>query len=86
MQRTSREPVSTKVDYSPLLRAIMYLDEVLKRGVVIGVYEDSREVSDEDIKRALTNVNSLLAGTRDEIDKLARSLARAQAPGSTLLQ
>ena len=85
-KRTERAPAE-KIDFSPLLRAIMYLDEALKRGVVIGVYEDSREVSDEDVSKALLNVNSKMAETRSELERLARALTRVQqAPGSLTLQ
>jgi len=85
MQRTSRHPPDAQPDYSPLIRAIQYLDGALQRGIVIGVYQDSREVSDEDIAAALIRVNNLLAATRDEIEKTTRSLARL-GPGSTILQ
>lgn len=78
---------SGQPDYSPLLRAIMYLDEALKRGVVIGVYEDSKEVSDEDVRKALIGVNQLLAETTANMEKLSRSIVRVtHQPGSIILQ
>jgi hypothetical protein len=73
-------------DYSALIRAIQYLDEVLKRGVVVGVYEDSMEVSDEDIKRALVSVNSHLDNATAAMEKAARSITRAVHPNILTLQ
>jgi lauroyl/myristoyl acyltransferase len=85
MKRTVRGEAAP--DYSPLLRAIMYLDEALKRGVVIGVYEDSKEVSDEDVRKALIGVNALMAQTTAEMEKLSRAIVRVtHQPGSLILQ
>jgi hypothetical protein len=88
MKRTEHKvAVEKPPDYSPLLRAIMYLDEALKRGVVVGVYQDSLEVSDEDIRKALVQVNSLMAETSRGMEQLARAITRAtQLPGSPVLQ
>jgi hypothetical protein len=72
-------------DYSPLIRSIQYLDEVLKRGVVIGVYEDSMEVSDEDVKKALVSVTAHLDNCKVAMEQTLRSIARVQ-PGSIILQ
>jgi len=80
MQATGERP-----DYSPLIRAIQYLDEVLKRGVVIGVYEDSLEVSDEDVKRALIAVTAQMDNCTVAMEKTMRSIARIQ-PSSIILQ
>jgi hypothetical protein len=88
VKRTERgPPPSEKIDYSPLIRSIQYLDEVLKRGVVIGVYEDSMEVSDEDVKRALVNVTAHLDNCKVAIDQTLRSVARvSHIPGTAILQ
>lgn len=75
MKRTERDTAPT--DYSALIRCIQYLDAVLKRGVVVGVYEDSMEVSDEDIKKALTSVNTHLDNCTAAIEKTARAITRA---------
>jgi hypothetical protein len=83
-RRTSRDPGT--LDVSPLIRTIQYLDEVLKRGVVIGVYEDSKEVSDEDIHKALTAVRCAIGAVRTDMEMTLRSVARAtgqhEAPGA----
>lgn len=74
-------------DYSPLLRALMYLDECLKRGVVVGIFEGSMEVSDEDLERAMRNVRHQLELTTESMERCARALTRAtQLPGAPLLQ
>lgn len=82
MKRTERP-----FDYAPLIGAVRSLDEALRRGVVIGVYEGSMEVSDEDIAKALVHVNGLLAETARLIDVNARALARTlPLPGAPVLQ
>lgn len=88
MERSKRDPGKPeKPDYSPLIRAVMYLDECLKRGVVIGVYEDSMTVSDEDVQKALTNVRRQIDATITDMERLARAVTRAQQlPGSPILQ
>jgi hypothetical protein len=75
-----------RIDFSNLVQAIHHLDECLKRGVAIGVYEDSLEVSDEDIKKALVNVRAQLDNTIETMEKLARVITRMQAPSSLILQ
>ncbi len=87
MKRTEHK-VDEPFDLSAVIRVVQYLDETLKRGVVIGVYEDSMEVSDEDIRKALLKVNSAIEVTVSHMEKLARSIARfhGQHPGSPLLQ
>lgn len=84
MKRTDRGV--DKPDYSALIRCIQYLDEVLKRGVVVGVYEDSMEVSDEDIKKALRSVNGELDNCTQAMEKAARSITRAVHPNILTLQ
>lgn len=84
MKRTDRG--ADKPDYSALIRCIQYLDEVLKRGVVVGVYEDSMEVSDEDIKKALLSVNNHLDNCTAAMERAARSITRAQHPSILTLQ
>lgn len=87
MKRT--EHPTAPLDTSALIRSIQYLDEVLKRGLVIGIYvEGSLEVTDEDIAKAIVHVNGLLAETARLIDVNARALTRAspQMPGSPSLQ
>lgn len=83
-RRTSRDP--STLDVSPLIRTIQYLDEVLKRGVVIGIYEDSKEVSDEDIHKALTAVRCAIGAVRTDMEMTLRSVARVtgqhEAPGA----
>jgi hypothetical protein len=88
VKRTERGgPLVEKPDYSPLLRAIMYLDEALKRGVVVGVYENSMEVSDHDIEKALKNVRHQMDLTIETMERTARAVSRVTAlPGSALLQ
>jgi hypothetical protein len=87
MTKRTQRGVDPPPDHSALLRALMYLDEALKRGVVIGVYENSLEVSDEDIRKALIHVNELLAETTRAMEMLARTITRAsQQPGSLILQ
>jgi hypothetical protein len=88
MQRSTREvKPEPPADFSPLIRACMYLDECLKRGVVVGVYEDSLEVSDEDIRKALANVQAQIANVREDMERLARTITRVtQVPGSRALQ
>jgi hypothetical protein len=86
MKRTERTVVIPKeADYGPLIRAVMFLDGALQKGVVIGVYPDSMEVSDEDVVKALKRVNELIRETTEELDKLVRALSRTQ-PGSLALQ
>jgi hypothetical protein len=84
MKRTTRD--ANVLDVSPLIRTIQYLDEVLKRGVVIGVYEDSKEVSDEDIHKALTRVRASMAECVVDMERAMRSVARIsgvhEAPGA----
>ena len=86
MKRTEHPPEA--FDLSAVIRVVQYLDEVLKRGVVIGVYEDSLEVSDEDVRKALVNVNAGIQSTIDHMERLARSITRfqGQQPGSPSLQ
>jgi hypothetical protein len=84
MKRAMAPP--QRIDFSNLINAIMLLDECLKRGVVLGVYEDSLEVSDEDIKQALTSVRAQLDNTIETMEKLARVMTRMQAPSSLILQ
>lgn len=83
-RRTSRDPNS--LDVSPLIRTIQYLDEVLKRGVVIGIFEGSMEVSDEDILKALTAVRAEMRKTTDVMELSMRAIARVsgvhEAPGA----
>jgi hypothetical protein len=87
MQRSRREAAPDKLDVAPLIRTVQYLDAVLKRGVVVGVYEDSKEVSDEDITKALTETRRQIGMTIDELERLARCITRIQhAPGSPALQ
>ncbi len=87
MKRTEHK-VDEPFDLSAVIRVVQYLDETLKRGVVIGVYENSMEVSDEDIRKALLKVNSAIEVTVSHMEKLARSIARFQGqhPGSPSLQ
>jgi hypothetical protein len=88
VKRTERTVAAPeKIDYSPLIRSIQYLDEVLKRGVAIGVYEDSMEVSDEDVKRALVSVTSHLDNCKLAMEQTLRTVARvSHIPGSQILQ
>jgi hypothetical protein len=85
VKRTERTVIPREPDYGPLIRAVMFLDGALKRGVVIGVYPDSLEISDEDVVKALRRVNELIIETTEQLDKLARALSRTQ-PGSLQLQ
>jgi hypothetical protein len=84
MRRTQRDLGA--LDVSPLIRTIQYLDEVLKRGVVIGVYEDSMQVSDEDVHKALTAVRSAMQACSTDMERCLRSAARLtgvhEAPGA----
>ncbi len=87
MKRTEHK-AEEPFDLSALIRVVQYLDETLKRGVVVGVYEDSLEVSDEDIRKALLKVNAAIEVTVSHMEKLARSVTRfhSQIPGSPSLQ
>ncbi len=77
VKRTEHK-VEEPFDIASVIRTVQYLDEALKRGVVVGVYEDSMEVSDEDIKKALHAVNAAIDVTIDHMEKLARSITRFQ--------
>jgi hypothetical protein len=83
-RRASRDP--STLDVSPLIRTIQYLDEVLKRGVVIGIFEGSMEVSDEDITKALKAVRGAMSDTILEMERGLRAVARVsgvhEAPGA----
>jgi hypothetical protein len=83
-RRTSRDP--STLDVSPLIRTIQYLDEVLKRGVVIGIFEGSMEVSDEDIRKALSAVRSAMEACANDMERALRTVARVtgvhEAPGA----
>lgn len=61
-----------------LLHAVMYLDEVLKRGVLIGKYEDSMEIDDKDIFAALTRVRTQILNLNDVLEKLPVTLSKHQ--------
>lgn len=84
-KRSSRD--SNSLDVSPLIRTIQYLDEVLKRGVVVGVYENSMEVSDEDIVKAMVRVRAELKSTTEVMEQSMRAVARSRPQtGPILLQ
>jgi hypothetical protein len=68
----------SKVDIAPLLLAVQQLDETLKRGVVIGIYEDSMEVSDEDIIVALKQVKAAMIDLSETLEKLTRRIITLQ--------
>jgi hypothetical protein len=86
MKRTERREPQAPFDVSPLIRTIQFLDEVLRRGVVIGVYQDSMEVSDEDVHKALTAVRSAMDACNTDMERFLRSIARVtgqhEAPGA----
>ena len=65
-----------KPDFSALMCGIQYLDECLRRGVVVGIYEDSKAVSDEDIDKALKNVMAKIADLRREMEIASRMYRR----------
>jgi hypothetical protein len=75
MQRTSERVATKEYDVAPLLRAIQYLDEALKRGVVIGIFDGSMEVSDEDITKGCASVKRHLNQVRDDLDLLVGKLS-----------
>lgn len=88
MKRTDRTPPEMpKPDISELLRATMFLDEALKRGVVVGIFEGSMEVSDEDIHRACTAVRQALVALTTDLDRMLATASRVVGlPESTRLQ
>jgi len=87
VRRSERDGPRDQLDVAPLIRTVQYLDAVLKRGVVVGVYADSLEVSDEDITKALTETRKQIDITIHEMERLARCVTRIQhAPGSPALQ
>ena len=74
------------MDCAPLLRAIIQLDIVLKRGVLVSLTDEStRDIDDGDVAAALTNVTRLIGILVDEMDKASRFIAR-HAGGSAVLQ
>lgn len=82
MKRTERI-VERALDISPLIRAIQFLDEALKRGVVIGVYEDSMEVSDEDVWKAIGGVKLALTTLTNDMERTLRMANRVAGEASS---
>jgi hypothetical protein len=72
------------VDISALMRALIHLDQSLKQGIVIGIYEDSMDVSDEDITKALTGVRREIELTANALSKLATVITQGGPFASTL--
>jgi hypothetical protein len=86
VKRTERaiEPANTGPDIAALVAAITYLDGALKRGLVIGVYEDSMEVSDEDIVKAASHVRERLIEVAEAMARVVVKLNGHAAPPPSL--
>ncbi len=75
------------LDVSPMIRSIQYLEEVLRRGVVVGVYQDSMQVEDADIERALKNVQSHIANLTVDMERALKVANRLNGhPAPQVLQ
>jgi hypothetical protein len=59
---------------SELVEAIAALDVAMKQPIVVGVYEDSLDVTDEHIVQACRKVQNALANIGGEIDKLTKRM------------
>lgn len=88
MKRTEhRNAAPTAPDLRALLQATLLLDAALKRGVVVGVFEGSMEVSDEDIHHATTAVRSAIGALVGDLDRLIVQMSRISGlPDQTRLQ
>lgn len=70
-----REPI----DVSPLIRTVQFLDEVLKRGIVVGVVDEKVVITDDaDVQKALTAVQTRIGELHRDMTMLLRDCEAAQ--------
>lgn len=71
-----------ELDVSPLIRTVQYLEEVLKRGIVVGVEDDTVVIKDAaDVNKALTLVQARIADVHRDMIMLLRDAQKAQCVG-----
>lgn len=71
------------LDVAPLIRTVQFLDEVLKRGVVVGVNECDQGLTldAEDVTRALAAVQNRIAEVHRDMLMLLRDAQKASCAG-----